>query len=93
LIGFVVLYWYTKIQMSFSLWEKNRRLLLSSFGGLLVITIGEMYLTLGQFIAVVAVVILVWALFSIKRAEVVQLRDYVSEKIFKHFPSSDVSSP
>lgn len=93
LIGFVVLYFYTKKQMDFYLWMKNRRLLLSSFGGLLVITIGEMYLALGRFIAVVAVVILLWAFFSIKRDEIIQLRDYVSEKIFKHLPSSDVSSP
>jgi O-antigen/teichoic acid export membrane protein len=93
LVGFIVLYWYTKNRMSFSLWTKNRRLLVSSFGGLLAITIGEMYLALGQFIALVAVVILLWAFFSIKRNEVVQLKDYVSEKIFKHLPSSDMSSP
>lgn len=79
--------------MSFSLWTKNRRLLLSSFGALLVITIGEMYLALGQFIAIIAVVIFLWALLSINKDEVLQLKDYISEKIFKNLPSSDMSSP
>ena len=55
--------------------------------------LGEMYLAIGPFIAIVAVAILLWAFFSIKRDEVVQLRDYISEKIFKHLPSSDMSSP
>jgi antigen flippase len=93
LIGFVVLYGYTRNQMGFRLWTKNRRLLVSSFLGLLVITLGEIYLSLETFIAVVVAVILVWAFFSIKRDEVMQLKDYVSEKIFHHFPPSDMSSP
>jgi enterobacterial common antigen flippase len=93
LIGFVALYWYTKREMGFSLWGKNRSLVLSSFFGLLVIILGERYLTIGAFIAVVAATLLLWGLFSIKRDEVVQLKDYVSEKIIKHFPSSDTGSP
>jgi len=93
LIGFVALYWYTKREMGFSLWRKNRSLVLSSFFGLLVIILGEAYLAIRPFIAVVAAAILLWALFSIKRDEVVQVKHYLSEKIIKHLTSSDMSSP
>jgi len=93
LIGFAALYWYTKREMSFSLWSKNRSLVLSSFFGLLVLILGETYLNIRPFIAVVVATILLWALFSIRRDEIVQLRQYLSEKIIKHFPSSDISSP
>jgi antigen flippase len=93
LVGFVVLYWYTKKQMSFSLWTRNRRLVVSSFLGLVVLILGEIYLALGPFIGVAAAAILLWAFFSIKRDEVVQVKYYVWEKISKHLPSSDMSSP
>jgi len=93
LIGFVALYWYTKREMGFSLWRKNRSLVFSSFFGLLVIILGEAYLAIGPFIAVVAATILLWALFSIRREEVVQVKQYLSEKIIKHLTSSDISSP
>jgi O-antigen/teichoic acid export membrane protein len=93
LIGFVALYRYTKREMGFSLWTKNRSLVLSSFFGLLVLILGETYLTVRPFIAVVVGTILVWAVFSIRRDELVQLRQYLSEKIIKHFPSSDTGSP
>jgi hypothetical protein len=66
---------------------------LSSFFGLLVIILGEAYLAIGPFIAVVAAAILLWALFSIRREEVVQVKQYLSEKIIKHLTSSDMSSP
>ena len=79
--------------MGFGLWAKNRRLLLASFGALLVIAVGEVFLSLGHYIAVVSMVIVLWALISINKDEVLQLKDYISEKLFRNLPSSDMSSP
>lgn len=93
LIGFVALYWYTRKQMSFGLWIKNRRLLLASFGALLIIAVGERYLSLGHHIVIVSMVIVLWALLSIRKDEVLQLRGYISEKLFKNLPFSDIGSP
>jgi len=93
LIGFFALYWYSRKQMRFGFWTKNRMLLLASFGALLIITAVERYLSLGQHIVIVSIIIVLWALLSIKKDEVLQLKDYISEKLFKNLSSSDMSSP
>jgi PST family polysaccharide transporter len=93
LLGFFALYFYTRHQIKFALWINNRKLLLASFGVLIIITVGERYLSLFLKIMVISTTIGLWALLSISKKEVLQLKDFVSEKLFKNLPPQDMSSP
>jgi O-antigen/teichoic acid export membrane protein len=93
LIAFVAYYWSSKNQIGLALWARNRRLLLFSFSALLGIIISDQYLSLGPHIAVASMVVVLWALLSINKDEVLQLKGYISERLFKDLPFSDMSSP
>jgi len=92
LIAFGAYYWSCKRQVGFVLWDRNRRLLLSSFGALLALTISDRYLSLGPHIAVSCMVVVLWALLSVNKDELRQLKGYVFEKLSKNLPFSDIGS-
>ena len=84
LIAFGAYYWCSKKQITFGLWSRNRKLLLSSFGALLAITIGDQYLSLLPSVLFAFMVIFLWALLSINKDEVLELKSYISKKLFKN---------
>jgi len=83
-IALVGVYWYSKKEIGLSLWNRNWRLLSSSFSALIAIIISDRYLPLVQNIVVVFLVIIIWVLLSISKKEVLQLKNYLSEKIVSH---------
>jgi len=83
LIAFIALYGYSKKQIGLSTWASNRKLLIASPGALLAIIMGDRYLSLWPNIGIAGLVVIVWILLSIRRDEVLQLKSYISEKLFK----------
>jgi PST family polysaccharide transporter len=80
LVALIVLYIYSKNKIKFRLWNNNRILISASFTALIILMFNE---KLGSTISQVIVTVLVigfWAIFSIKREEVLQLKRYITKR-------------
>jgi len=93
LIAFIALYLYSKNKITLSLWPRNRKLLWSSFGALVVIYLGEKQLSSVTYIVIVVLALGSWALLSVKKDELLQLKNYITEKLLNNLPFIGPSSP
>lgn len=83
LISFLALYGYSKKQIRFSMWVMNRKLLSTSLATLFVIILSEKYLPFLPYMAVACQAVFIWGLLSVRKDELLQLKDYISGKMSK----------
>jgi O-antigen/teichoic acid export membrane protein len=87
IVTFAAYYACAKLQIGFSIWNKNSRLLLISFVGLLFITISEICLESGLNYIFFTFVSLIWCLVSIQKEEFMAFREYLSSKLATNLKS------
>jgi PST family polysaccharide transporter len=92
LIAFLALYVYSKKQIGLSMWVVNRKLLSASFGTLVAIILSEKYLSFWPSTGVACLAVFSWGLLSIRKDELLKLKDYISEKLSKTTDLSESNS-
>ena len=86
-LGFLALYIYSKNTISFQFWAINRFLVFASLGALILIITGERYLAFSSYIFSTVFVVCIWAFVSIRKMEILQLKEYC----FSKFPINFVN--
>jgi PST family polysaccharide transporter len=83
LLGFVILFGYSKKILKFKFWPINRLLVLTSFAALIIIIASENFLSFEFFLMCSVLIISLWTYLCVQKKEVNQLKYYLKSEYLK----------